>query len=170
VLLRRAGGQPLEADTAVSNRQGTQQDAVTIRRATSADLPTIAELDERVTRLPKTEYWRDLVDRFSEHKGGAMFVAEAGGRVVGFIIGEIRAWEFGSPPCGWIFGVNIEPEFREHAVASTLFNAITDFFRSSGVTTVRTMIRRDYILLLSFFRSMGLRAGPFVELEKDLDE
>src|SRR5215470_8267504 len=98
--------------------------AVKIRRASKEDLPTIIALDERVTRVPKTEYWRDLFDRFSEREqGGAIFIADIDGRVVGFAIGEVRAWEFGSPPCGWIFALDVEPEFREHGVGTLLFAA-----------------------------------------------
>ena len=144
---------------------------VKIRRASKADLPTIIALDERVTRLPKTDYWRDLFDRFSKREQGrAILIADVGGRVVGFAIGEVRAWEFGSPPCGWIFGFDVDPEFRERGIGSMLFDALTSFFRSSGVNTVRTMLRRDDNLIMSFFRSQGLTAGPFIELEKNLDE
>jgi hypothetical protein len=34
---------------------------------------------------------------------------------------------------------------------------------------VRTMLARDANLVMSFFRSQGMMAGPFVELEMDLD-
>jgi ribosomal protein S18 acetylase RimI-like enzyme len=146
-------------------------EAVEIRRARKADLPTIIALDERVTRVPKTEYWRDLFERFSEQEQGrAIFIAEINGRVVGFAIGEVRAWEFGSPPCGWIFGFDVDPEFRERGIGSRLLNALTSFFRSCGVSTLRTMLRRDDNLIMSFFRSQGLMAGPFIQLEKDISE
>ncbi len=145
--------------------------AVTIRRAKTPDLPAIVALDERVTRLPKTDYWRDLFDRFSKREQGrAIFVADIDGRVVGFAIGEVRAWEFGSPPCGWIFALDVDPEFRERGIGTLLFDALTSFFRSSGVGTVRTMLRRDDNLIMSFFRSQGLMAGPFIQLEKDISE
>jgi ribosomal protein S18 acetylase RimI-like enzyme len=146
-------------------------EAVKIRRARKADLPKIIALDERVTRVPKTEYWRDLFDRFSEREHGrAILLAEINARVVGFAIGEVRAWEFGSPPCGWIFGFDVDPEFRERGIGSRLLDALTAFFRGCGVSTLRTMLRRDDTLIMSFFRSQGLMAGPFIQLEKDISE
>ncbi len=42
-------------------------------------------------------------------------------------------------------------------------------FRETGVTKIRTMIARDAQLVMSFFRSQGLMAGPFVQLEMDLE-
>jgi ribosomal protein S18 acetylase RimI-like enzyme len=162
----------VQSSTSLSSPEHAQaREAVQIRRATVADLPAIAALDERITQLPKTEYWQDLYDRFAQReKGRAIFVAEFQGHVAGFIVGEVRAWEFGSPPCGWIFALNVEPSFREHGVASAMFERITAFFRDSGVAKVRTMLRRDDNLVMSFFRSQGMTAGPFVELERDIDE
>jgi len=42
-------------------------------------------------------------------------------------------------------------------------------FKKSGVKTIRTVIDVDDYLLMSFLRSFGMTAGPFVELEMTLD-
>jgi hypothetical protein len=49
-----------------------------------------------------------------------------------------------------------------------LIEAITDCFRRAGVRTLRTMLARDDLLNLRFFRSQGMMAGPFIQLEKEL--
>ena len=144
---------------------------VKIRRARAGDLPALVALDERVTHVAKDEYWKDLFEQFAARQDHRMvLLAEVGGRVVGFIIGEVRAWEFGEPPCGWIFGANIDPDYRERGIGSALFEKVTLFFRECGVTKVRTMMRRDANLIMSFFRSQGLTSGPFIQLERDIDE
>ena len=51
-----------------------------------------------------------------------------------------------------------------------LLDALGECLKRSGVAKVRTMLRRDNNLLMSFFRSQGMMAGPFLQLEKDLDE
>jgi len=145
--------------------------AFVIRPGTVDDIPAVSEIDTQETGLAKPDYWRDL---FSPDGGGAesraVMVAERDGAVVGFIIGEVRAWEFGSQPCGWVFAISVRPDAREDGVASALFEALSDFFKQTGVKKVRTMIRRDAHLLMSFFRSQGMMAGPFLQLEKDLSE
>jgi GNAT superfamily N-acetyltransferase len=88
--------------------------------------------------------------------------------VAGFVIGEVRDWEFGSPPCGWVFGIDVRPGMRLAGVGTSLLAAICERFRRSGVQTVRTMLARDNTLVLSFFRSQGMMAGPFIPLEMDL--
>jgi GNAT superfamily N-acetyltransferase len=138
-----------------------------IRPAVRADVPLVIALDEEVTGLAKPEYWRDAFDRFGARGRRERFflVAERNGSLDGFVIGEIRAWEFGSPPCGWIFAIQVRPQSRLEGVGSELFNALCECFRKAGVAIVRTMLARDNLMILSFFRSQGMMAGPFIELE-----
>ncbi len=140
---------------------------ITIRDAGQTDMAAVVHLDEIHTGLAKPDYWRELLQ---SHPGRDFLIAELAGEVVGFIVGEIRTWEFGSPPCGWVFAVNVAPDCREGGVGSRLLDAICDRFRKNGVSTVRTMISRDDPLNLSFFRSQGMTAGPYLELEKPLDQ
>jgi len=93
----------------------------------------------------------------------------ADSHVLGFIIGEVRAWEFGSTPCGWVFALSVEPEMRLQSVATELFEAISNEFKKAGVGKMRTMVARDAHLPMLFFRSEGMMAGPYIQLEKDLD-
>lgn len=144
---------------------------VEIRTATAEDIPCIIELDEKATGQAKSQYWRELFGHFAQPAGNgrAFLVAEQQGRVVGFITGEIRAFEFGSEPCGWVFAVNVDPEIRVHNVGTRLFETLCETFKRAGVEKVRTMLDRDNDLVLAFFRSLGMMAGPFIQLEKDLD-
>lgn len=145
--------------------------ALRIRPAVAADVPSIIALDEEVTGLAKPGYWQDTFDRYGARRRDARFflVAEHQSRVDGFVIGETRAWEFGSPPCGWIFAIQIRPRARLKGIGTQLFNAVCDCFRKTGVVSVRTMLARDNNTVLSFFRSQGMMAGPFIELETTLD-
>ena len=150
--------------------------AVPVRRVQAADIPHVITLDTRVTRLPKAEYWNDIFRRYGEQRRHERFflVAEnpmdrADSRLVGFIIGEIRAWEFGSTPCGWVFALSVEPKMRLHGVGSALLAAIAGEFRNAGISKMRTMVARDGRLPMLFFRSEGMIAGPYIQLEKDLN-
>lgn len=151
----------------------TPENATTIgiRPAAAADLPGIIALDEEVTGLAKPSYWQEMFDRFGarQHLPRFFLVAAQGDRVRGFVIGEVRAWEFGSPPCGWIFAIQVHPRGRLKGIGTELFDAICAAFRHLGVDKVRTMLARDNHLLLSFFRSQGMMGGPFTELETTLE-
>lgn len=144
-----------------------------IRRVQLADLAGIIALDQRVTGLAKRNYWREILKRYGQDRRNEHFFLVAESRdqnkVIGFIIGEIRAWEFGSAPCGWVLALSVAPETRLHGVGEALFEAISAEFRKAGVDTMRTMVARDNRLHLLFFRSEGMIAGPYIQLEKGLD-
>lgn len=142
-----------------------------IRSAGSGDLPAIVNLDEVITGQAKPDYWRDLLATLEQcAKPELIFlVAELDGSVIGFISGNVRAFEFGSEPCGWVFALNVDSNVRDKDVGTHLFDELCNRFREAGVAKVRTLLSRNNDLVLAFFRSLGMMAGPFIQLEKDLD-
>ena len=145
--------------------------ALQVRKVQAGDLRDVAAIDLEITRVPKPAYWNEIHRRYgSGRRPGRFFlVAEAAGRIEGFVIGEVRDWEFGSPRCGWVFAISVRPGARLAGVGSRLLGTICDGFRRLGVTKVRTLLQRDNQLILSFFRSQGMMAAPSIPLELDLD-
>ena len=167
---------PAHLATAARTRAAKPDTAVRVRHVQAADIPHVIGLDTRVTKLAKAEYWNDIFLRYGKRRLHERFflVAEscvdrADPHVLGFIIGEIRAWEFGSTPCGWVFALSVEPEMRLHNVGNAMLEAISGEFKKAGVSKMRTMVARDARLPMLFFRSEGMMAGPYIQLEKDLD-
>ena len=148
----------------------TGEDALRVRGAQPADLAQVIEIDAGITGLRKAAYWTEILQRYGSGRRQRFFlVADSGGRIEGFVIGEVRDWEFGSPPCGWVFAISVRPDARLGGVGTRLLEAISASFRKLGVSKLRTMLSRDNNLILSFFRSQGMMAAPFIPLEKDLD-
>jgi ribosomal protein S18 acetylase RimI-like enzyme len=146
---------------------------VRIRRAVESDIPQVITIDHRVTGITKPDYWRDIFERYGNRRLEERFflVAESdpGGSLVGFVIGEVRAWEFGSEPCGWLFALSVDPKARQQHIGEQLFEALSDRFRQAGIGTMRTMVSRDSPQVLAFFRGEGMMAGRYFQLEKGLD-
>jgi GNAT superfamily N-acetyltransferase len=144
-----------------------------LRPALREDIPAVIALDRRITALAKPAHWLELYERHKKAgpPSGIFLVATApgaGGRLLGFIVGEIRAWEFGSAPCGWVYALSVDPDSRLVGVGEALFESIAAQFRKVGVNKMRTMVARDNRLSMMFFRSEGMMAGPYIQLEKDL--
>ena len=135
-----------------------------VRFVRRGDLPQVVAIDAAITGLRKPRYWSGVRRRYRD-----FLVAEAAGRVEGYIVGEVRDWEFGLPPCGWVFGIGVRPRSRLAGVGAGLLEALCASFRKRGVATVRTLLRRENQLVLAFFRSQGMMAAPFIPLEKALD-
>lgn len=144
----------------------------TIRPAKSSDLDGIVVLDAAWSASRKRSYWARLLSAWLDDATDrvALVAEDATGRLVGHLFGEIRAWEFGSEPCGWIFAVAVHPNCARRGIASDLCREAMRRFRDMGVSVVRTMVQRDAVPVLAFFRSMGFRAGRFMELERSVWE
>ena len=162
--------------TATKARVSKADTGVRVRRVQAADIPHVIGLDTRVTRLAKAEYWNDVFRRYGKQRLHERFFLVAESRmeraephVLGFIIGEIRAWEFGSTPCGWVFALSVDPDARLHGTGRSLLDAISAAFKKAGVSKMRTMVARDLILQMLFFSGEGMMAGPYIQLEKDLE-
>ena len=152
-------------------------DRIAIRAAALADVDAIVALDQRVTGVAKPEYWRDIFERYKSRRQKERFfliaVPKKGtgtdGLLLGFVVGEVRAWEFGSEPCGWVFAFSVNPDTRLQGIGEELFEAISVKFKALGIKTMRTMVARENQLHMAFFRSEGMSGGPFIQLEKELD-
>lgn len=142
-----------------------------MRPVCRADLEAVIEIDATVTGLEKRSYWERVYRRYGIGARGErrwFLVAVMDARPVGFLIGEVRDWEFGSPPCGWVFAIDVDPQVRQAGVATRLLTALSESLRRAGVRKLRTLLARDNVLILSFFRSQGMMAAPLIPLELDL--
>jgi ribosomal protein S18 acetylase RimI-like enzyme len=173
-------GADMAVKSAARAGAGTQAaaagDKIAVRPARATDISQVAALDKRVTGLAKPDYWQQAFERYSAAPAHACSFLVAESRepssrqpILGFILGEVRAWEFGSAPCGWVLALSVEPRARLHGVGQALFEAMAAEFKAAGVRQMRTMVARDNRLHLMFFRSEGMTAGPYLQLEKELD-
>ncbi len=167
--------QRTEAPMSTTKHADSRQ--IIIRRVKMGDLEHVVQLDQRVTSLAKPDYWQDIFERYAERRPEERFflIAEAANDasetpVLGYIVGEVRTWEFGSEPCGWVFAFSVEPDTRLQGIGEQLFDAMSERFKAAGIGTMRTMVARQNQLHMAFFRSEGMTAGPYLQLEKDLDD
>ena len=145
--------------------------SVRIRVATEADLPAVIALDAEMTGVEKSGFWLETFASMGQGGARHFLVADDPkiNSVRGYIVGEVRTYEFGSDPCGWVIAIGVDPRFRVRRTGERLFESICDCLRADGVATVRTMVAREDRLDMAFFRAQGMMAGPFTELEKPLD-
>lgn len=145
-----------------------------VRPLTPQDLDRVCEIDALHTGTAKPEYWQrvfaDFLDLGRDRAGKVGLATQHEGALAGYLLGEVRAFEFGSPPCGWVFAVGVAPGFDRAGHASTLLSEACRLFREAGMTTVRTMVLREDIPVLSFFRARGFVGGAFYQLERNLEE
>lgn len=139
-----------------------------IRPLVRADLAEVVRIDTIHTGAAQRAYWSRLFREFlapDPDRHRFALAADLAGELAGFLFADVRAFEFGSEPCGWILEVGVDPELARRGVASALLAEAVRRLRAAGVATVRTMVRRNNVPVLTFFRTNGFAGGPYVQLE-----
>ena len=164
------GGEHVKAES-LEAATGPAPVPVIIREARHSDLEAIAAIERMRSGTGDPDSWATILDRYvrDDPEQVALVAADESGTVVAYLFGEVRAWEFGSERCGWIFALAVDPGHDREGLATALYRRAVRCFHDAGVEILRTMVRRDAVPILSFFRSLGFAAGPFSELEKAID-
>ncbi len=143
--------------------------AVSIRPLARRDLAAVVQLDALHTGESTPAYWKQVFRDFlgpRTDRARVGLVADRDGALAGFVLADVRAFEFGSEPCGSILEIGVDPELARQGVASDLLAEACRRLRALGVATIRTMVRRNDVPMLTFFRTNGFSGGPYVQLEQ----
>jgi ribosomal protein S18 acetylase RimI-like enzyme len=139
---------------------------VRVRPLDELDIGAIVRIDERITGIYRPEVWEQRVGYYLRRDPDASQVAEADGRVVGFMLGDLRAGEFGlEEPSGWIERFGIDPDYRGRDLGKRLFETILRHFRARGASTVRTLVDQKDTRVAGFLGALGFTPSGLLALE-----
>ena len=142
-----------------------------VRPLDELDLGAITKIDERISGQYRPEIWEERVGYYLRRDPDASQVVEIDGKVVGFMMGDVRNGEFGiEEPSGWIERVGIDPDFRGRDLGKHLFAAVTGHFRNQGVRTLRTLVHKKDKGVSGFLQAMGFEPAPLQALEMSIPE
>src|SRR6185437_2024069 len=140
---QRGGGPtpPAGRAAAISLHSPSMAD-VRIRPVNELDIEAICRIDERITGKYRPDVWEDRVVYFIRRDPDSSQVAEVDGKVVGFMLGEVRGGEFGmEEPTGWLEFFGVDPSARERGIGRGLTDALLAGFKKRGAHVARTMVR-----------------------------
>jgi ribosomal protein S18 acetylase RimI-like enzyme len=142
---------------------------VKIRPVTELDIEAICKIDERITGKYRPDVWEDRVVYYIRRDPDSSQVAEVDGKVVGFMLGEVRGGEFGlEEPTGWVEFFGVDPQAREKGVGRSLIEALFAGFQRKGAHVARTMVANADKDIDAFIRRIGFTPAPVTALEKRL--
>ncbi|MBI4286813.1 MAG: GNAT family N-acetyltransferase [Chloroflexi bacterium] len=139
---------------------------VRIRKMLPEDVSRILEIDLRLVGKERSPSWPQRVTRYLEmYYPPLCHVAETNGRIVGFILGDIRGWEYALAPSGWIDIMGVAPDFQGSGIGKKLLKAFADECRERKMKT-HIMVREADERLQRFLSEAGFNRGTLIEYEK----
>jgi len=140
---------------------------VQIRSLSELDLDDIVRIGEKTRDSYQPDLFEERVTYYLRRDPEGSVVAELDGRVVGFMLGDLRAGEFGiEEPSGWIEIIGVDPESAGRGVGRALGEAMLGRYRERGVKAVRTMVDQSMPDIERFFLALGFEPDglrPFVK-------
>jgi ribosomal protein S18 acetylase RimI-like enzyme len=129
---------------------------VRIRPLDELDISAIVGIDEKILGAYRPEVWERRIGYYLRRDPEISVVAEVDGRVVGFMLGEVRSGEFGlEEPTGWLEVLGVDPGHRGKDLGRQMAEAILERFRERGARVVRTLVDEESEELRGFFGSLG---------------
>lgn len=140
-----------------------------IRSLTLKDVERILEIDSACTGTPTKEGDNDLWRLIAETT--TCFGAEVDGELQGFVLADIRPWEFGRRAhVGWIIMLGVHPSMQGRGLGQALGEKVLDQFQRLGVTRVQTLVEPRTKSLADWFRKIGFDDSPAQVLVRDLEQ
>lgn len=132
------------------------QTALNIRSLSELDLDDIVRIVEKTRDLYQPDLWEDRVTYYLRRDPEGSVVAEDDGKVVGFMLGDVRVGEFGiEEPTGWIEVIGVDPDAAGRGIGRALGDAMLERFKARGVRRVRTMVDASMPEVERFFTALG---------------
>jgi flavin-dependent dehydrogenase/ribosomal protein S18 acetylase RimI-like enzyme len=143
---------------------------ITVRQMTERDIDEMMRIDEKITGLPHSAYYQSKAAAYIKRAPESCLVALQRDRVVGFVLGDVRGWEFATELSGWLEIIGIDPEHQGQGISRALMDELCARFRRAGVRVINTMVNWNDGDLIDYFRANGFNPGEYVNLVKPLDE
>jgi ribosomal protein S18 acetylase RimI-like enzyme len=150
-------------------RRGFTMEEVLIRRLSMKDIEGVLSIDEKITGSTHEVYWEGVIANYIDRNPAACLAAEVDGKMVGFILGDVRGWEFNIPLSGWIEILGVDPQYQGKGIGGKLADSLFEYFRKNNIHSVHAMINWNDADLVDYFRSLGFARGNFIHMERTLD-
>ncbi len=146
---------------------------IKIRLMKHDDFDAVVRIDERISRVSRSEYYEQKFERLfesGEYLPTSLVALNTDGTVVGFIMGELYIGEFGiSREGASVDTVGVDPDFQRLGIGELLMNEFVDHLGQLGVRKINTLVDKNDTQMMRYFDANQFRPSKTViNLERSI--
>ncbi|MFP3911563.1 MAG: GNAT family N-acetyltransferase [Desulfobacteraceae bacterium] len=147
------------------------EQTVAIRLMEAGDFDAVVEIDGKILKTSRPEYYEQKFEKLFQSKDylPVSLVAEADGKVVGFVMGELYLGEYGIfQEEATLDTIGVDPDYRHQGVGEQLINEFVAHLRDVGVQKINTLVAWNDTNLIRFFSANRFSPSNTMNLERTL--
>ena len=145
---------------------------IRIRLMKADDFDAVVGIDEKVLKSSRPEYHKMKFEKLFESNDYlpvSLVAEEEGGKVVGFVMGELYMGEYGIfQEEATLDTIGVDPSCQHKGIGEQLINEFIDHLREVGVQKINTLVDWNDTKLINFFSSNQFCPSKTINLERRL--
>ena len=145
---------------------------VKIRLMELNDYDAIMQIDEKVNKIARPEYYKLKFEKLVESKDyvpTSLVAVDENGKVVGFIMGELFRGEYGiSEDRATLDTIGVDPDFQNFGIGRQLIEEFLEHLKTLGVEKVNTLVKWNDSQLITFFSVNGFVPSKMINLVRNI--
>ena len=149
-----------------------KDDAIKIRLMRAEDFDAVLEIDEKVVKESRHEYYKAKFEKLFETKDyvPVSLVAEKeDGGVAGFVMGELYMGQYGIfQQEATLDTIGVDPDFQHQGIGARLIAEFVDHLKRVGVKKINTLVAWNDPKLIQFFSANRFYPSMTINLERNI--
>ncbi len=145
---------------------------IKIRLMKSDDFDSVVEIDRKVIKDPRHEYYKYKFERLfrsNDFLPASLVAEDEDGTVVGFVMGEVYVGEYGiSQEAATLDTIGVDLDHQHKGIGEQLMHEFFDHLKSLGVQKVNTLVGLNDPKLTRFFNANQFIPSRTINLERSL--
>jgi ribosomal protein S18 acetylase RimI-like enzyme len=125
--------------------------SLSIRACRLEDIDAVLELWRQAGATPGVTDNADDLRRAVTESRASVLVAEAGGQIVGSVIGTFDGWR------GNIYRLAVHPDYRRRGIARALVAGVEKRLAQQGAKRITALVEKDHPWAMTFWEAVGYR-------------